>query len=65
MIELGIENVQSICDFNARTKSIGSKPLFVFLGDQWGMDSTYTRVQNLIIGMYTIDRVNTVTLLQK
>lgn len=53
MVELGVESYEGIDAFPGRTKGLGSKPLFTFLGDQWETDSTYIRVQNVLIGTFS------------
>lgn len=49
MVEFGIEVVESI-DNLSKSKGVGSKPAFVFLGDQWENESTFKRIQNLLVG---------------
>ncbi len=50
MIEFGVDEFQSIENFQERTKAVGSKPIFIFLGEQWEQDRTYSRIMNLLIG---------------
>lgn len=50
MVEFGVENFESIENIGGKSKSVGSKPAFVFLGDQWEQDSNYSRIMNLLIG---------------
>ncbi len=54
MVEFGVDDFQSIENFQERTKAVGSKPIFVFLGDQWEQDHTYSRIMNLLIGHVTL-----------
>lgn len=49
MVEFGIEVMNSIENLS-KSKGVGSKPAFVFLGDQWENESTFNRIQNLLIG---------------
>lgn len=61
MYEFGVENFQSVQDFQGEKKAIGSKPLVVFLGDQWQIDSLYGKVQNLLLDLFRgfkADKIN-------
>ena len=50
--EFGVNNFQSIDSFPGDKKAIGSKPMIVFLGDQWEIDSLYINIQNLLIDYF-------------
>lgn len=50
MVEFGVDNFQSIQSIGERSKAVGSKPAFLFLGDQWEQDSNYSRIMNLLVG---------------
>ena len=50
MIEFGIDEYTPLEAVSAVTKAFGSKPMFVFLGDEWDMELSNKKAQNLIIG---------------
>jgi ribosome production factor 2 len=52
MYEFGINSFHSIEEFSGNKKAIGSKPLIVFLGDQWQNDSLYAKLQNLFLDLF-------------
>jgi len=61
--ELGIVKYKSIADFpGAPKKRTGSKPMMVFVGDKWHLNSEYKRLQNLLIDLYRGDPVQKVVL---
>lgn len=51
MVEFGVEVMNSIENSFSKSKGVGSKPSFVFLGDQWENESSFSRIQNLLTGM--------------
>jgi hypothetical protein len=51
MVEFGIE-VKEAIENMSKSKGVGSKPAFVFLGDQWENESTFSRIQNLLVGRF-------------
>lgn len=51
MVEFGVEVMNSIENSSSKSKGVGSKPSFVFLGDQWENESSFSRIQNLLTGM--------------
>ncbi|CAE7844889.1 bxdc1, partial [Symbiodinium microadriaticum] len=58
MVELGISSFRGIESFLSRTKAVGSKPVMMFLGDEWESDSSLGRVQNLFIDMFRGDKMD-------
>lgn len=52
MYEFGITQFHSIEDFPGNKKAYGSKPLMVFLGDQWQQDNVYSKLQNLFLDLF-------------
>jgi len=62
MYEFGAENFQSLNSFPGFKKTVGAKPLMTFVGDQWSSDSTYTKIQNLLLDMFRADRIEMISL---
>eukprot|EP00602_Paraphysomonas_sp_CaronLab_P010147 CAMPEP_0185029712 /NCGR_PEP_ID=MMETSP1103-20130426/16185_1 /TAXON_ID=36769 /ORGANISM="Paraphysomonas bandaiensis, Strain Caron Lab Isolate" /LENGTH=287 /DNA_ID=CAMNT_0027564555 /DNA_START=15 /DNA_END=876 /DNA_ORIENTATION=- len=62
VVEFGVDNFRPIESFAGISKAIGSKPAFVFVGDNWEVDSTLSRVQNLIIDFFRGDKVDMLSL---
>ena len=62
MYEFGVEDFQKIGSFSAETKAVGSKPIFVFLGEKWENDVIYSRLQNLLIDFFRADRFEKISL---
>lgn len=52
MFEFGVDNFQAIHSIAGSKKAIGSKPMVVFLGDQWQTDSLYIKIQNLLLDLF-------------
>jgi ribosome production factor 2 len=52
LYEFGVSNYQSIASFPGDKKAFGAKPMIVFLGDQWEIDSTYINIQNLLLDYF-------------
>lgn len=52
MFELGIEDFHKIGSFGSLSKMLGSKPIFVFLGDKWENDNIFIRLQNFLIDFF-------------
>jgi ribosome production factor 2 len=52
MYEFGIEQLQSLSSFAGDKKSVGAKPMMVFLGSQWEFDVNYQRLQNLFLDVF-------------
>ena len=55
MIELGIDRYVKLDIFKGAKKAMGSKPLMVFHGEQWEADSTFTRIQNLLLDFFRFE----------
>jgi len=62
MYEFGIKDYQGIHDFTGTKKRIGSKPVMVFLGDQWESDSQYQRISNLLLDFFRADKCEKISL---
>ena len=62
MLEFGVENYLPISQFKGSHKAIGSKPLVVFLGDQWTSDSTYSKLQNFLLDFFRGEKIEKVAL---
>lgn len=56
MVEFGIDAKASITDFVSKKKGLGSKPVMVFLGDQWDRDSSFKGIQNILLDFFRGDR---------
>ena len=57
LYEFGVEECISIQDASRnsrdhRTKAVGSKPMMVFIGEQWESDFKYAKVQNLLLDTF-------------
>ncbi|EQC35882.1 hypothetical protein SDRG_06631 [Saprolegnia diclina VS20] len=53
MIEMGFENFKSIDDFKVKSKMApGSKPCFVFAGNEWDTIEEYTKLKNLFLDIF-------------
>ena len=67
LFEFGVVNALSIREVTQgtvdhRTKGIGSKPMVVFTGDQWESDTTYQRIQSLLLDMFRGTKVEKLAL---
>jgi ribosome production factor 2 len=62
MIEFGVDNHTPIDVFDGQKKGVGTKPLLVFTGDQWDTDSTFMRVQNLLLDFFRGDKISMISL---
>ena len=62
MFEFGISAFQALQDFTGDKKMIGSKPLVLFLGDQWEVDAKYTAMQNILLDLVKGERSEKVAL---
>lgn len=62
MFELGIDLFHKIGSFGSFTKIMGSKPMFVFLGDKWENDSIYMRLQNFLIDFFRGTKLDKISL---
>lgn len=52
MYEFGVDAFTSMEDLKSDKKAFGSKPLMLFLGDQWEIDSLYMNIQNLLLDYF-------------
>jgi len=53
MIELGIDNYKGINSFNpTKQNNVGSKPCFVFIGDEFEKNENYQVLSNLLIDFF-------------
>ncbi len=58
-IEFGVSNFRSLASYRgAPKKAIGSKPMFLFVGDLWSNDDKHKKVQNLILDWFRGEPVN-------
>lgn len=55
MIEFGVDGYAPLEEVSAVTKAVGSKPMFVFLGDEWDMELANKKAQNLLIGISLLE----------
>ena len=62
MFEFGVSKFTALGDITGFKKSLGSKPVLVFLGDQWSSDSTYERLRNFFIDFFRGDKVDKINL---
>ncbi|CAM9723947.1 unnamed protein product [Discosporangium mesarthrocarpum] len=52
MIELGLVGFVGTSELNGLAKRVGSKPVMMFQGDQWGREESYRKLQNLLVGAF-------------
>lgn len=63
MIEFGIDKHSQLTEFrDTAKKNIGSKPMMLFQGDQWDTDSTYGKIQNLLLDFFRLDKIDKISL---
>jgi ribosome production factor 2 len=67
MFEFGVDNFNKIGSMAAETgskstKATGSKPMFVFLGEKWETDTTFVRMQNMLVDFFRANRVEKISL---
>ena len=62
MFEFGVDSFDSLRSFSGSKKGVGSKPLMVFLGDQWDVDSTFGKIMNLLLDFFRADRLDKIAL---
>jgi ribosome production factor 2 len=62
VFEFGIDNYAAINAFKGSHKAVGSKPLIVFQGDQWGNDSTYSKLQYFLLDFFRGEKVEKISL---
>jgi ribosome production factor 2 len=62
MVEFGVEDKKSLLDFVGEKKGMGSKPLLLFVGDQWESDNLYKSIQNIFIDFFRGDKATKISL---
>lgn len=62
MVEFGVDSKKSMLDFQGEKKGMGSKPLLLFMGDQWESDNLYKSIQNLFIDFFRGDKATKLSL---
>jgi ribosome production factor 2 len=62
MIEFGVDAHTSLDSVLGSKKAVGSKPMILFMGDQWDSDAIYTRIQNLLLDFFRGDKVEMISL---
>lgn len=62
MVEFGVDSHVSLDSLSGSKKAVGSKPLMLFLGDQWESDTLYTRIQNLLLDFFRGDKIQMISL---
>ena len=60
--EFGIESHKSIESFKNAAKGIGTKPIMLFVGDQWQNDALYTNIQNMLLDMFRGDKAEKISM---
>jgi len=62
MFEFGVDAFESMQDFVSPKKAIGSKPLMLFLGDQWDTDANFGKIQNFLLDFFRADKIDKIAL---
>jgi ribosome production factor 2 len=63
MVEVGVTNFRGLRDYpGAPKKRVGSKPMFLFVGDLWSNDEKYKKLQNLLLDWFRGDPVDSLAL---
>lgn len=62
MVEFGVDSKKSMLEFQGEKKGMGSKPLLLFMGDQWESDNLYKSIQNLFIDFFRGDKADKLSL---
>lgn len=63
VVELGVDMYKSLSDYKGCPKKrIGSKPLLLFVGDGWHLNSDLKRLQNLLLDFHRGDNVDKLVL---
>lgn len=62
MFEFGVSAYEGIESFKGAHKALGSKPLIVFNGDQWGNDSTYSKLQLFLLDFFRGEKTDKIAL---
>ena len=50
MLEIGVENFRSLSDFKGDSSSIGNKPCFIFIGEEFDQKEEFKKLANLLLG---------------
>lgn len=50
MVELGLVGYRGLEELPGLAKRVGSKPAFVFVGEKWGREEAYRKLQNILLG---------------
>lgn len=62
MVEFGVDEKVSIDEIDGAKKGIGSKPMMVFLGDQWENDSLFKKIQNILLDFFKGDKADKISM---
>eukprot|EP01098_Paradermamoeba_levis_P010250 TRINITY_DN4309_c0_g1_i1.p1 TRINITY_DN4309_c0_g1~~TRINITY_DN4309_c0_g1_i1.p1 ORF type:complete len:350 (+),score=109.14 TRINITY_DN4309_c0_g1_i1:81-1052(+) len=62
MIEFGVENFKSIESFKGSKPAIGSKPCFVFIGEDFDQKEEYKKFANIIVDFFRGRQVGSISL---
>lgn len=62
MVEFGVDEKVSIEDIEGAKKGIGSKPMMVFVGDQWENDSLFKKIQNILLDFFKGDKADKISM---
>lgn len=62
MFEFGVDSFTAIEEFPGPKKMFGSKPLMIFQGDQWDLDSQFIRLQNFLLDFFRSDKIDKISL---
>ncbi|GMI04596.1 hypothetical protein TrRE_jg3789 [Triparma retinervis] len=62
-MELGVENYKGLNFFKgAPKKRVGSKPMFLFVGEKWSAEGAYKKLQNLLLDWFRGDPIESLNL---
>lgn len=62
MYEFGVDNFHGLDSFRGFKKNVGAKPMMVFQGEQWDADSTYIKIQSLLLDLFRADKTDKISL---
>jgi len=62
MIEFGVENFQSCYEFESNKVATGSKPCFLFVGEEWQQKEEFKKLANLLLDFYKGSKADQVNL---
>ena len=57
-----MEDKKSMMELLGEKKGMGSKPLLLFVGDQWENDNLYKSIQNIFIDFFRGDKASKISL---